>query len=162
MRCPTCTGWGADNPAFATVGASELFGGDRTNCNGPVQYTKTFVPGTSTHQAYLQWFPSSFSLPTAVLSSTGAVEQASYGTCGQGDIRGPRYADIDMSLHKVFPVSERMKFEFRAEAYNLFNHPALAAPDLTFTDTSTPGPGFGAITSSQGARQLQLALRFTF
>ncbi|HUA15941.1 MAG TPA: carboxypeptidase regulatory-like domain-containing protein [Verrucomicrobiae bacterium] len=149
------TGWGADYPAFATTGASELFGGDRSNCNGPIHYTKTFVPATMSTSAYIQWVdPSTFSEPT---TSGG---QVAYGTCSQGDIRGPRYADVDLSLHKLFPVSERMKFEFRAEAYNVFNHPALAAPDMTLSDGTVRG--FGAITNSQGARQLQLALRFTF
>jgi Carboxypeptidase regulatory-like domain/TonB dependent receptor len=153
------TGWGADYPAFATGGASELFGGDRTNCNGPVNYTKTFVPATPGTPGYLQWFdPSSFS-PT----TQGAGGQVAYGTCGQGGIRGPRYGDVDLSLHKAFAVTERMRFEFRAEAYNALNHPALAVPDLNYQDTAlSPAAGFGAITNSQGSRQLQLALKFYF
>jgi Carboxypeptidase regulatory-like domain/TonB dependent receptor len=150
------TGWGADYPAFATTGASELFGGDRSNCNGAVKYTKKYIPASGSTPGYIQWFdPSSFSEPT-----TAAGGLASYGTCSQGGIRGPHYADIDLSLHKAFPVSESMKFEFRAEAYNAFNHPALAAPDMTLSDGTVRG--FGAITNSQGARQLQLALKFIF
>jgi len=153
------TGWGADYPAFATTGASELFGGDRGNCNGPVKYTKTYVPATSTHNGYIQWIdPSTFSEPTQGTGGTVA-----YGTCSQGNIRGPRYADVDLSLHKAFPITEGMKLEFRAEAYNALNHPALAAPDMTLSDTSTQGSaGFGAISASQGSRQLQLALKFIF
>jgi hypothetical protein len=152
------TGWGADFPAFATTGASELFGGDRGNCNGPVKYTKKYVPATSTHSGYLQWFDSStFSEPT-----TAAGGLVSYGTCSQGGIRGPRYADVDLSLHKAFPVTEGMKFEFRAEAYNAFNHPAFAAPDLNVQDIGLASGGFGSISSSQGSRNLQLALKFIF
>lgn len=152
------TGWGADSPAFATGGASELFGGDRTNCSGPAHYVKQYVPATGAHSGYLQWIdPSTFSEP-----APNAAGQVAYGTCSQGGLRGPRYADVDLSLHKTFSVNERMKFEFRGEAYNAFNHPALAAPDLNFQDVGLPNGGFGAITQSQGARQLQLGVRFMF
>ena len=78
------TGWGADYAGDATTGASELFGGDRTNCNGSVNYTKNFVPAAGATPAYIQWFdPSTFS-PT----TQGPGGQVSYGTCGQGGIRG--------------------------------------------------------------------------
>jgi hypothetical protein len=149
-------GWGGQSEAYATNGASAEFGGDRSNCNGPIKYLKKYVPATGSTPAYMQWFdPSTFSAPT-----TGPNGQVAFGTCGQGDIRGPRYADIDFSLHKGFPISETKRFEFRAEAYNLFNHPALAAPDLSVGDTGARG--FGAITQSQGARQFQLAMKFYF
>jgi hypothetical protein len=150
------TGWGADYPGDATGGASELFGGDRTNCNGSVNYTKNFVPASGATPAYIQWFdPSTFS-PT----TQGPGGQVSYGTCGQGGIRGPRYADLDLSLHKAFAVTERMGLEVRAEAFNAFNHPSLNAPDLTFTDGTVRG--FGAITGAGPSRQFQLGLKFTF
>jgi hypothetical protein len=45
-------GWGADQPAWATTGASELFGGDRTNCNGPTNYTRQFTPGATGANAH--------------------------------------------------------------------------------------------------------------
>jgi len=163
-------GWGGQSEAYATGGASSLFGGDRSNCNGPINYIKKYVPsvintnpttGAKTAiSGYLQWFdPTTFSAPLAPTTGPDAGKVA-YGTCGQGNLRGPRYADIDLSLHKAFPVSEGMKFEFRAEAYNAFNHPAFAAPDLSVGDT---GPrSFGSITNSQGSRQLQLALKFIF
>jgi hypothetical protein len=154
------TGWGADYPAFATTGASELFGGDRSNCNGPTHYLKQYVPSTVSAgvgtPGYVQWFdPSTFSEPVP-----NAAGQVAYGTCSQGDLRGPHYADIDLSLHKGFPITEGMKLEFRAEAYNAFNHPTLGAPDLNVQATGYAG--FGQVTTSQGARQLQLALKFIF
>lgn len=156
-------GWGGQSEAYATNGASAEFGGDRTNCNGPVHYTKKYVPATAKHSAYVQFFDSaSFSEPTTVTDSKNNFVQGSFGTCSQGGIRGPRYADLDLSLHKAFAISEGKNLEFRAEAYNAFNHPALAAPDLNIQDTGLPSGGFGAITNSQGARQLQLALKFTF
>ena len=147
-------GWGAPDPSN-TNGAANQFGGDRSNCNGPVNYTKTFVPtkisGGSATPAYLQWFdPSTFS-PAA---------NNSFGTCGQGGIRGPRYTDVDLALHKEIPISEGKRFEFRAEAYNAFNHPILAVPDLSVADVGARG--FGSITNSQGSRQFQLGMKFYF
>jgi hypothetical protein len=147
-------GWGAPDPSN-TNGAANQFGGSRSNCSGPVKYVKKFVPtavsGGNATPGYIQWFdPSTFS-PAAANS---------FGTCSQGNIRGPRYTDLDLSLHKDFPVSENKRFEFRAEAYNALNHPILLAPDLSVTDAGARG--FGAITGSQGSRQFQLGLKFYF
>jgi hypothetical protein len=151
------TGWGADTPAWMTTGASNLFGGDRTNCNAQVKYLKQLVPATATSSAYVQWFdPSTFSEPAT------APNEASFGTCGAGGIRGPKYVDVDMSVHKAFAVTERMKIEFRAEAYNAFNHASLNAPDITFTDSGNNGGSFGQINTAQDPRKLQLALKFNF
>jgi hypothetical protein len=45
----------------------------------------------------------------------------------------------DMSLRKVFTMTERVRTEFRAEFFNAFNHPVFAQPDNYITD----GPGAG-------------------
>jgi hypothetical protein len=146
-------GWGGQSEAYATNGASAAFGGDRSDCNGPVNYVKQHA--TSSAGGYVQWFdPSTFSNPVPV------GNQYSYGTCGQGGIRGPRYADVDLSLHKAFSISERYNFEFRVETYNAFNHANLNAPDLNIQDAAPKG--FGSITSAQSNRQLQLGLKFNF
>jgi len=148
------SGWGNTDPS-GTNGAANQFGGARSNCSGPVKYSKKSIPtsvssGTAT-PGYVQWFdPSTFSDPLP----------NSFGTCSQGNIRGPRFTSLDLSLNKSFPISETRRFEFRAEAYNAFNHPVLAAPDLNVADKGARG--FGAITDSQGARQFQLALKFYF
>lgn len=139
-------GWGGQSEAYATNGASAEFGGDRSDCNGPVKYQKQFTG------AGVQWFDkSTFSNPVPV------GNQYSYGTCGQGGIRGPRYADVDLSLHKAFAVTEKYNFEFRAEAYNALNHVNLNAPDLNIESGT-----FGKITSAQSMRQFQMGLRFSF
>jgi hypothetical protein len=152
------TGWGDDPVAWMTTGASNLFGGDRSNCSGPVNYSKKLVPATATTSAYVQWFdPSTFSNPA---ETSGG--QIAYGTCGAGGIRGPKYVDVDTSVHKAFAITERMKIEFRAEAYNVFNHASLNAPDVNYGDLGLPNGGFGAITSAQDPRKLQLALKFNF
>ena len=62
-----------------------------------------------------------------------------------------------MALIKRTPIRERMKLEFRAEAFNLTNTPPLGNPNVV------PGtPGFGSITSAGDPRVIQLALKFNF
>src|SRR5262249_61075074 len=74
------------------------------------------------------------------------------------DGRGGRTADI--SIRKLFNITERTNLEFRAEAFNAFNHAVFTQPDNFITD----GPGSaGVITSTViPQRQLQFALKLHF
>jgi hypothetical protein len=76
-----------------------------------------------------------------------------------GGVRSPWSFTTDLSLGKQFPVREQMNFEFRIEAQNAFNHPVFGTPDTIVDDSS-----FGQIsnTSGNGARQVQLAVKFNF
>jgi hypothetical protein len=72
-------------------------------------------------------------------------------------------------LHKTFSLGETRGLEFRSEFINLFNHPILNAPNMlaggqTGNLGQTPvGSGtFGQITTSQGERNIQFALKFLF
>ncbi len=78
------------------------------------------------------------------------------------DINGPRYFDVDASLFKDFPLRERLKLQFRAEAYNLTNTPSFSVPVASVTSAT-----FGQVTSTSNGgplhyRELQLALRLSF
>jgi hypothetical protein len=57
---------------------------------------------------------------------------------------------------KVFPVRDLLKIQFRFDAFNVFNHRNLSAPD------SGIGPGFETITSSSTPRDMQAGLHLTF
>lgn len=72
---------------------------------------------------------------------------------------GPTYNTVDLSLFKDFTVTERVKTQFRAEFYNVLNHPVFAQPITDFNN-----PNFGRINSvRQGTeRELQFALRVSF
>lgn len=86
--------------------------------------------------------------------------QYTYGNAGRNLLYGPGSAHVDASLIKNFRFAERFTFQFRAEAFNLFNHPNFANPSATFGTLS-----FGNITrlnSSVPMRQLQFAARFLF
>ena len=95
-----------------------------------------------------QWFNTSvFSLPPLY----------SFGNAPRNAIIGPGLEEFDFSLQKNIPVRDRARLQFRAEAYNLLNHPNFNIPNrIAFT------PNFGAISSAMDSRQLQLALKLTF
>jgi len=90
-----------------------------------------------------------------------------YGTSGRDILRGPGIATFDMSLSKSFPLkfghfAETQRIDFRAEAFNLFNHANFRNPDGTITD-----PTFGQVLrtakgSAGDPRILQFALRYSF
>ena len=107
-----------------------------------------------------------------------AAPAGEFGTAPRNLLAGPGTWQIDMGADKSFSVSERGRLEFRAEAYNIFNHPQLGQPQATCSfSTSSPGclSGFGAITTtvnlnvspitpvgSGTPREMQFALRFEF
>ena len=76
-----------------------------------------------------------------------------------GDVRASRVNNADIGLRKNFQIMERMKLQLRFDAFNAFNHPRLAAPDTTPTDST-----FGRVTPSQQnqARSVELGARMTF
>jgi hypothetical protein len=124
--------------------------GLRPNCNGKshVFGRKPAFDSTSGAFTGFQWFD-----PSAYTAS--GVGQ--FGNCpAQGPIRGPGYADVDLSLQKDFHITETMRFQFRADFINAFNHVNLNAPATAL------GGGMGLINSSQDPRNIQLALKFYF
>jgi hypothetical protein len=138
------------------------------DCNGPVRVLNQRVPATGTAPAYIQYIDPSPNNVTPAAANT-------FGTCGVGNVRGPGYANVDLSLHKDFPISESKKFELRIEGLNAFNHPVWTFnggpangsfdPGTTYTcstGTCNTNLTFGRITGSQGARQLQFAFKFYF
>ena len=83
-----------------------------------------------------------------------------FGNAGKNILEGPGAVTMDMSIRKVFQITERYNIEFRAEAFNAFNHAVFAQPDNYIDD----GPGAaGVITSTViPQRQFQFALKFHF
>lgn len=80
-----------------------------------------------------------------------------YGVLGRNTFRGPGSFNLDYGLHKDFPIREQMKFQFRFEAFNLFNNVNLANPNGTVSSGN-----FMKITSASDPRILQFALRFQY
>ena len=80
-----------------------------------------------------------------------------FGTAGRSILTGPGTVNLDSSLIKTFPIREQLRFEVRAEFFNLFNHANFNQPAH-----SLGAPGFGVINSAKPGRSGQFALRVEF
>lgn len=102
-----------------------------------------------------QYFnPAAFALPTCVKPATECA-----GDLGRNAFDGPGFLDWDAALLKDFPLTERMKMQFRFETYNVTNTPSFANPNSDLTQRAT----FGKITSTYSTpRELQFALKLNF
>jgi len=84
--------------------------------------------------------------------------QYTFGTSGRNSLRADWFKNLDLSLFRDFPFSERRKLQFRAEAFNVTNTPTWGIPvnDLN-------NPKLGTITTTRSIeRQLQLSLKLYF
>jgi hypothetical protein len=80
-----------------------------------------------------------------------------YGA-GRNIFTGPGFFQTDLSIHKVIPIREQMKFELRGEAFNVFNNVNFSQPNVTQTNAA-----FGVISSTRvPPRILQIAAKFIF
>jgi outer membrane receptor protein involved in Fe transport len=99
------------------------------------------------------------------------------GTLGRNVLVGPGYVDTDLGVMKETRITERVNLQFRAELFNLFNHPNFNVPATTVFSAgsfnthyqSTPSSTAGTITSLVGsgglanvARQVQFSLKLRF
>ena len=82
-----------------------------------------------------------------------------FGNAGKGMIQGPNLMDLDAAVMRNFQLSERFNLEFRAEAFNLANHPNFSDPNPYIDIPSEVGSITATTTTS---RQLQFALKLTF
>ena len=90
------------------------------------------------------------------------------GTLGRNHFYGPGYGTWDASLFKNFTLTERVKMQFRAEGFNILNHPQYTNPNVDLGGINSSGlpanSSFGLINSTRqfSERQIQFAFRFTF
>lgn len=80
-----------------------------------------------------------------------------FGNAGRNILIGPNMKNLDFGLMKNFPIRERYKVQFRAEAFNLFNHPSFNNPNASVSAST-----FGTITGAGSPRVMQLALKAMF
>ncbi|MFB3826682.1 MAG: carboxypeptidase regulatory-like domain-containing protein [Bryobacteraceae bacterium] len=117
------------------------------------------VPGVSIYAAdkgYDHWFnPAAFATPAS----------RTWGNLGRHIARGPGAGQVDLSLQKVNHITEKKTITLRFEAFNLFNFTQAANPGTNWTSPASFGlvsAGLNRTIGSGTARQLQLALRFSF
>ncbi|HTC62346.1 MAG TPA: TonB-dependent receptor [Candidatus Saccharimonadales bacterium] len=82
---------------------------------------------------------------------------ATYGSLPRNFLRGPGRFNFDLTVAKSIAITERMKLQFQADIFNVFNQAEFLNPDTTITD-----PTFGQITNTSDPRIIQLAARFSF
>ncbi len=88
-----------------------------------------------------------------------------FGNLGRDTLIGPGFWNADLSLAKNFNLTEAVRFQLRAEAFNAFNHVNLGQPDSC---VDCQDGNAGTISSSQSSqdgtslRRLQFSARFSF
>ncbi len=135
-----------------------------TNDTAFVQARANYVPGCnpvrsgSVESRLTQYFN------TACFAAAPADAAGGFGTAGRNILRGPDQGNVDISIVKFFPFSERTKLEFRSEFFNAFNHASFANPVFPNTqDAVFASPTFGQVlATSTGPRVIQFALKLSF
>jgi len=91
------------------------------------------------------------------------------GNANRNELIGPGLLDTDFSIYKNVPlkrISETANVQFRAQMYNIFNHPNFSPPNdnsTVFDGTGTPVQNAGLITQTTvPSRQIEFAVKFTF
>jgi hypothetical protein len=111
--------------------------------NQPLQY---FNPRKA---AYNQYFSTTQFTPEAI---------GQLGDANRRFFHGPGLNNWDLAAHKVTNITERIKLEFRAEFFNIFNHAQFTSPAGTVNATSS----FGDVLSANDPRIGQMALKLFF
>ncbi|MEJ7606250.1 MAG: TonB-dependent receptor [Bryobacteraceae bacterium] len=93
--------------------------------------------------------------PVPIGSASGATLRP--GTSGNGEYRGPGQWRIDFSLARNIALKERAQLQIRLDSFNVTNH-----TNYVGLSTNINSANFGRLTSSRGARVIQLNGRLTF
>ena len=137
-------------------GAGFNAGGNSNNYNRPNE-----VAGCNTkaanHSQYRYINAACFTVPAA----------GELGNAARVPVSGPDFVNSDASLIKQFRLPREIGLNFRAEFFNLFNHPQYGSPiaDINFNSppAGTVSPSFGQVNSTvNNPRLMQLALKLTF
>jgi hypothetical protein len=175
-------GWSADGVAVARSGvpfnAALLF--SSPGPIGRVLSRPDLVPGQPFWIAQ-PGAPGGKILNSILDPNTGAIIGGAFlapsaprqGTEGRNDIPGFGLTQVDLSVGRKFPITERVSLQFRTDAFNVFNHPNFSNPSgiLDLGDpTQLQAPsmlnvglgGLNPLFQEGGPRSLQLSLRLTF
>ena len=144
------------SPFTPTSAGNRVFTGTGGNTGRP-----NLVSGCDPYSGFQQlhglWFnPACYSLQAI----------GTYGNAARDSLIGPNLWNLDNSLTKDFKVtqiSEQFAVQFRAEFFNILNHPTFQNPASSMFSGTAPNASAGTITATNSQpRQLQLALKITF
>jgi hypothetical protein len=135
------------------IGANQSGNGD-TNAPDRPNLVPGFTADTAVTGDPNGWFnPAAFALPPS----------GTFGTLGRGRLRGPGLTNLDLSIAKNTAISERVRLQFRAEAFNIANHTNFGAPVLSLFANGQFSPTAGKIqNTTTTSRQLQFGLKLMF
>ena len=97
------------------------------------------------------------------------MTEARFGNAGLNILRGPGVVQLDTGLFREFNLSEKVKLQFRSEAFNLSNTPHFGNPGATVSSMILNADGsirslggYTEITSASDQREIRFALRLSF
>ena len=93
-------------------------------------------------------------------ANTGCFTTPAFGTFGNigcNTLTGPGLVNLDFALDRNFQITERWRLQFRAEAFNIFNHPNFNLPATAFDSAS-----FASLTTAMDPREVQFGLKLLF
>ncbi|HQR36296.1 MAG TPA: TonB-dependent receptor, partial [Blastocatellia bacterium] len=125
----------------SNTGISNLgfLGNDRPNLVGQARLSNPTVE---------RWFnTSAFAVPRF----------GSFGNAGRNILDGDGYQNVNFSLLKNTAIKEKVTVQFRAEFFNLFNHPNFGLPD-NFVGSSS----FGRVLSAESPRRIQFGVKLLY
>jgi hypothetical protein len=139
-------------PFTPLIGANRSGDGDTRNPDRPSlnpNFTGPVIIGSPN-----EWYnPNAFILPAV----------GTYGNVARGVYTGPGLADLDFSVTKNTVIRESLRLQFRAEFFNILNHPNFAAPNTTVFSGTSYNASAGLITSTATtSRQIQFGLKLMF
>ncbi|MGA9885106.1 MAG: carboxypeptidase regulatory-like domain-containing protein [Candidatus Acidiferrales bacterium] len=124
----------------------------RPNLVGPISYPKTAAKLTS-GLSTIQWLnPASFAI-----NDLPGESVATFGDLQHDGAWGPGRDNWDMSLFKTFAITERLNFQVRVDAFDLWNHTQMNGVDTTVGD-----PNFGLTNSAWTPREFQFGAKLAF
>ena len=87
-----------------------------------------------------------------------------FGVLGRNVVIGPGFSNIDLSIMKITAVGEKIRLQFRVEAFDLFNHANFGQPGNV-----AGSPAFGRVTNTRfpsgesgSSRQVQFGIKLMF
>jgi hypothetical protein len=157
------------------VSGTPLYFRNSNVCGLPSQIQAACIPGITSSSTVLtqDWLGANVNQP---MYNAGAFESTSLFASGNylgtgprvSDVRGSPYRDTNLSIAKNFSITERMKIQIRAEAFNIFNNHYFTCDGQAFGDcipfnNDPSSPSFGNWNGTVSTpRNVQLVGRFTF
>jgi hypothetical protein len=149
-----------DNAGVSTSVSTSAYADKVGDPNAPGNGYHTVIPGAG----YQLFNPAAYAAPRGL----------TFGDSGRNSLRNPNRTNFDMALFKHFKITESMGFEFRAEAFNIFNHTewgyingdggsaASNSANLNSGTAQFASSNFLQVLTAHNPRILQLGAKFLF